>query len=96
MTTAWTSAPRVGPSSLTASPSIDGATFRQALSQLAAGVSVVTASDAQGAVYGLTATAVTSLSLDPPLVLVCISRWSRLVAVLEAGAPFSVHFLSAD
>jgi flavin reductase ActVB len=96
MTTAWTSASSVAPSSLTAPRSIDSTTFRQALSQLAAGVSVVTAGDAHGAVYGLTATAVTSLSLDPPLMLVCISRRSRMTAVLEAGASFMIHFLSAD
>src|SRR5262245_35142769 len=85
-----------GRRSLAASPSIDGTTFRQALSRLAAGVSVITASDAHGTVYGLTATAVTSVSLDPPLLLVCINRRSRLAAVLEAGVPFIVHFLSAD
>jgi 3-hydroxy-9,10-secoandrosta-1,3,5(10)-triene-9,17-dione monooxygenase reductase component len=96
MTTAPTSVAWVGQPLLAAPSSIDGTTFRQVLSQLAAGVSVVTASDAHGAVYGLTATAVTSLSLDPPLVLVCISHRSRLAAVLEAGTPFIVHFLSAD
>ena len=96
MTTAWTSVASVAPPSLTAPRSIDGTTFRQAFSKLAAGVSVITASDAHGAVYGLTATAVTSVSLDPPLLLVCINRQSRMAAVLQAGALFIVHFLSAD
>jgi flavin reductase (DIM6/NTAB) family NADH-FMN oxidoreductase RutF len=95
-TTASRSATWDGRRSLVPSSSIDGTTFRQALSKLAAGVSVITTSDAQGAVYGLTATAVTSLSLDPPLVLACINRRSRMAAVLEAGVPFSVNFLSAD
>ena len=96
MTTASRSATWAGRRSLAPSSSIDGTTFRQALSKLAAGVTVITASDAHGAVYGLTATAVTSVSLDPPLLLVCINRRSRMAAVLEAGAPFIVHFLSAD
>jgi flavin reductase ActVB len=75
---------------------VTGDSFRQALSRLAAGVSIVTTTDHEGHNLGLTATAVTSVSLDPPLVLVCIDNRSRTVEPLETGAPFVVHFLAAD
>jgi flavin reductase ActVB len=79
-----------------AAKSVSGDAFRQALSRLAAGVSIVTTIDHDGNKLGLTATAVTSVSLDPPLVLVCIDNRSRTVEPLETGAPFVVHFLAAD
>lgn len=76
--------------------SIDGEAFRKALGRLAAGVSIVTTVDCDGQLLGLTATAVTSVSLDPPLVLVCIDNRSRTIEPLETGAPFIVHFLADD
>jgi flavin reductase ActVB len=76
--------------------SVTGDDFRQALSRLTAGVSIVTTTDHDGNNLGLTATAVTSVSLDPPLVLVCIDNRSRTVEPLETGAPFVVHFLAAE
>jgi flavin reductase (DIM6/NTAB) family NADH-FMN oxidoreductase RutF len=79
-----------------APPSVAGDAFRQALGRLAAGVSIVTTIDEDGHNLGLTATAVTSVSLDPPLVLVCIDNRSRTIDPLETGAPFVVHFLAAD
>lgn len=77
-------------------PSVTGAEFRQALGRLAAGTSIVTTRDQDGNKLGLTATAVTSVSLDPPLVLVCIDNRSRTIAPLRADAPFIIHFLAAD
>jgi flavin reductase (DIM6/NTAB) family NADH-FMN oxidoreductase RutF len=46
--------------------------------------------------FGLTATAVTSLSLDPPLVLVCVDNRARTADILQARAPFVVQFLAAN
>jgi flavin reductase (DIM6/NTAB) family NADH-FMN oxidoreductase RutF len=76
--------------------SVEGARFRRALSRLAAGVSIVTTVDRDGCKLGLTATSVTSVSLDPPLLLVCIDNRSRTIAPLTAGRPFVVHFLAAN
>ena len=56
---------------------VDPAAFRRALAQLAGGVVVVTSADAEDAPAGVTATAVCSVSLEPPLVLVCLSAGSR-------------------
>jgi flavin reductase (DIM6/NTAB) family NADH-FMN oxidoreductase RutF len=63
--------------------------------RLAAGVTVVTAAGPDGPT-GCTATAVTSVSLDPPLLLACLSRGSRTLAVIRAMAFFGVHLLSED
>lgn len=76
--------------------SVGGDAFRQALSRLAAGVSVITTVSPDGHRLGLTATAVTSVSLDPPLVLACIDNRSRSIEAIEAGARFIIHFLSAE
>lgn len=77
-------------------PAVDGAAFRQALARLAAGVSVITTIGADGQKVGFTATAVTALSAEPPLILVCLGGWSRALAPLSAGAPFIVHLLAAE
>lgn len=65
------------------------------MSRFPTGVTVVTAQGADGPA-GLAANAVTSLSLDPPLMLACLDRGSRtLESVREAGA-FAINVLSSD
>lgn len=64
----------------------DGRAFRDAFGAFATGVAVVTASGPDGPV-GLTTNAVASVSLDPPLFLVCFATSSRtLTVVRDAGA----------
>ena len=77
-------------------PSVSLSAFRLALSQLAAGTSIVTTRALDGFKLGLTATAVTSVSLEPPLVLVCVDNRSRTADALKAFAPFIVHVLAAN
>ena len=72
------------------------AAFRQALGRLAAGTTVVTLTDAHGVQMGFTATAVSSVSLEPPLVLVCVSNKSRTIEPLSSGRPFVLNFLTAQ
>jgi flavin reductase ActVB len=67
--------------------------FRRALSQLASGVTVVTSRSADGRPYGLTVTAFSALSLDPPLVLVCIDGRSETHDGFAGGA-FAVSLLA--
>ena len=76
--------------------SVNSTMFRAALGHLAAGTSIVTMCDQDGYKLGLTATAVTSVSLDPPLVLVCVDNRTRTAAALKTYAPFVVHFLAAS
>jgi flavin reductase (DIM6/NTAB) family NADH-FMN oxidoreductase RutF len=68
--------------------------FRRALARFPTGVTVVTAPGDDGPL-GATADAVTSLSLEPPLMLACLDRGSRtLLAVREAGR-FAINLLHA-
>jgi 3-hydroxy-9,10-secoandrosta-1,3,5(10)-triene-9,17-dione monooxygenase reductase component len=74
---------------------IDRNEFRKVLGHFAAGVTVVTTTGADRAPYGLTATAFTSVSLDPPLVLVCVDKKSETYPHLSSGV-FAVNFLASD
>ena len=57
-------------------------------------VTVVTGAGQEGPA-GATANAVTSLSLDPPLMIACLDRGSRTLEVVRAGAVFGVSLLAA-
>src|SRR5262245_36537210 len=72
---------------------VDTVAFRQALSQFAAGVTVVTTRNADGLPRGLTVTAFCSVSLDPPLVLVSIDNRSEAHDGFAAGT-FAVSVLA--
>ena len=63
--------------------SVTSAEFRQALGCFATGVTVITV-DYEGEVQGMTANAFASVSLDPPLVLVCVDHRARTHAHLHA------------
>jgi len=69
--------------------------FRAVIGHLPTGVTVVTASGPEGP-SGLTANAVSSLSLDPPLMLACLDRGSRTLRAVEAAGRFGVNVLAAD
>lgn len=69
--------------------------FRHVLGHLAGGVAVVTSRDPHGAPCGLTATAVCSVSLEPPLVLVSVDQTSRTHRGLEASRIYAVNLLGA-
>ena len=66
---------------------VGGVELRAAMAHFATGVTVVTAADGQGTAFGGTANAVASVSLDPPLTLVCLRQGSRTLAALTDGTP---------
>jgi flavin reductase (DIM6/NTAB) family NADH-FMN oxidoreductase RutF len=68
--------------------------FRAALGAYATGVTVVTAIGESGP-SGATANAVTSLSLDPPMMLACLDRGSRTLTSVRAQGRFGVNALAA-
>jgi len=74
---------------------VDAPAFKSALSRLPGPVTVVTALTEVGPV-GMTASSFTSLSLDPPLVLVCVAHRAGMHAHLRAATGFAVSVLSAD
>ncbi len=68
--------------------------FRHILSHFASGVTVVTTWDADGRPTGLTASAFTSVSLTPPLVLVCVDLQAQCYPALKAHGRFAVNILA--
>jgi 3-hydroxy-9,10-secoandrosta-1,3,5(10)-triene-9,17-dione monooxygenase reductase component len=69
--------------------------FRSAIGQFATGVCVVTAFSENGPT-GMTANAITSLSLDPLLMIVCFDRTARTRAAAQSSGRLAVNILSAD
>lgn len=69
--------------------------FKNAMRRLAATVSIIATADEDGW-HGMTATSVTSVSMDPPSVLVCVNTTATLHKILHAGRRFSVNLLRAS
>jgi flavin reductase (DIM6/NTAB) family NADH-FMN oxidoreductase RutF len=81
-----------------ASPTVAGigsAEFRHAVGHFATGVTIVTSVGPAGEPVGTTANAVCSLSLDPPLILVCFDRSSLTLAAIRSHGAFAINVLAA-
>lgn len=74
---------------------IDPDRFRHVLGGFATGVSVMT-TRVEGVPHGMTANAVSSVSLAPALVLVCVAREAWMASQVEAAGAFALSFLAAD
>jgi flavin reductase (DIM6/NTAB) family NADH-FMN oxidoreductase RutF len=70
------------------------AALRQAMGHFVTGVTVVTSVSADGQPAGTTANAVSSLSLDPPLILVCFDRASLTLRAVRSHGAFAVNMLA--
>lgn len=70
--------------------------FRHVLSRFACGVTVLTTRDADGRDRGMTLSAFSSLSLHPPLVLVCVGHDATIAAAVTAAAHYGVSVLAED
>jgi len=71
----------------------DPRTLRDALGCFATGVTVVTCLDAGGSPAGLTVNSFTSVSLDPPLLLVCIAKYAASAKPLSEAPHFAINVL---
>ena len=69
--------------------------FRSVLGRFPSGVTVVTAKAADGSDQGMTVSAFCSVSLEPPLVLICIEKTASIYDVLTGASGFVVNILSA-
>jgi flavin reductase (DIM6/NTAB) family NADH-FMN oxidoreductase RutF len=69
--------------------------FRRILGHFATGVTVVTTCDAESRPSGLTVSSFASLSLDPPLVLICVDHKSQTYPALRERGRFAVNVLNA-
>ncbi len=75
---------------------VSGDDLRRAMGRFATGVSVFTVLDAEGKPGGFTVNSLTSVSLDPPLVLVCVDRTANIYPSFGRDRAFVVNILSQD
>lgn len=75
---------------------IDPRELRNIMGHFITGVTVITTKDADGKPFGLTANAFSSLSLDPPLVLICVDKKVDCYACFEQSKAFVVNFLGEE
>lgn len=85
------------PNTVTEAPEseIEPATFRAIMSSFPTGVTVITTTASDGSFKGFTSNAVTSVSLQPPMLLVCVALTSETLPVLREAKRFVVNFLKA-
>lgn len=75
---------------------IDASLFRSVLGRFASGVTIVTAVDQHGNSHGMTVSAFSSLSLEPPLVLVCIDNAATMSPLMATTERFAVNILDSE
>lgn len=75
---------------------VESSAFREALGRFASGITVITTHDAAGRDHGMTVSAFSSLSLDPPLVLSCIGHDATISAAVAAAEYTGISVLAAD
>ena len=75
---------------------VTGDLFRQALGNWGTGVTIVATSGNEGKPYGLTVSSFTSVSLDPPLILVCLDNRISGLPAFKESEKFSVSVLAED
>ena len=75
---------------------MDGDAFRSIAGQWLTGVAIVTSRNAAGAPVGLTMSAVTPLSLAPPMFLICLDLASGTLLAIEASKSFAINFIGRN
>ena len=70
--------------------------FRRVMGSFASGVTIITTMEPGGIPRGFTASAVSSLSIEPRLLLVCISNQSATLAAVHAGGAFAVNIMAGE
>jgi len=72
---------------------MDSQELRRVMGHFATGVTVVTTKDGEDSPFGLTANAFASLSLNPPLVLVCVDKAAQCYSCFEDSKIFAINVL---
>ena len=70
--------------------------FRRACGRFATGVTIASVLDGSGAPHGLTVSSFTSVSLDPPLILICLGHEVTSVEAFRAAKHFGINILGED
>lgn len=76
--------------------SVNEQEFKNALKLWASGVTVVTSQTERAGIKGMTATSFTSVSVDPPQILVCVNKATDTGEVILDGKTFAVNILKAE
>jgi 3-hydroxy-9,10-secoandrosta-1,3,5(10)-triene-9,17-dione monooxygenase reductase component len=79
-----------------AAAALDQTTFRQVCSRYATGIAVATVNGPEGEPHGLTVNSFTSVSCNPPLVLVCIDYRCTLLPMFRASSVYGINVLSEE
>ena len=85
----------VGGSSQRAPSDLTGRDYREVIGHFASGVTVITTAS-EDERFGTTASAVTSLSVDPPMLLVCLNRESTTGQAIDRSGFFVVNILTEE
>jgi len=83
------------PTALSTAEVVDPQVFRSVVGHFASGVTVITGADGEG-LFGTTASAVSSLSMEPPMMLVCLNRSSSTHDRVAATGRYAINILSVD
>ena len=75
---------------------IDSESFRDVMGRFATGISVITTIDPAGLPAGITVSAMSSVSLEPPLVMVALARRRFITPIVDATGRFAVNVLRHD
>jgi flavin reductase (DIM6/NTAB) family NADH-FMN oxidoreductase RutF len=70
--------------------------FRRVCSKYATGITILTVLDSRGTPQGMTVNSFTSVSLSPPLILVCIDRETSILSHFQPGTRFGVNVLHEE
>ena len=76
--------------------SVSSDVFRHACGRFPTGIAIATVNDATGTPHGLTVSSFTSLSLDPPLVLICLGHAVTIIDCFRAARHFGLSILAED
>jgi flavin reductase (DIM6/NTAB) family NADH-FMN oxidoreductase RutF len=74
-------------------PSLEPRQFRRVCSRFASGVTIISVIDSSGVPHGMTASSFTSVSLNPPLILICVNSGTRFLEACNSTKNFGVNIL---
>jgi flavin reductase (DIM6/NTAB) family NADH-FMN oxidoreductase RutF len=74
-------------------PALEPRQFRRVCSRFASGVTIINVVDSASVPHGMTASSFTSVSLDPPLILVCVGSGAKFIEAVNSSEHFGVNVL---
>ncbi|WP_067460182.1 flavin reductase family protein [Actinomadura macra] len=83
------------PTTSPGAPVLNPVDMRRVMGRFTTGVAVITTLDADGDPHGMTVNSLTSVSLDPPMILVCFGARARTALAVAASGRFAVSILAA-